>query len=136
MAFNRDQAMPPNAAFGRRASSQAQPVARSARTRAEPVALPETTPSEQSAFEDAPVADTPSLDDELREWKRNRKAGFEMPWRQISLMASLCFGVASLVLPKETNDAVNWLLYGLMAISFAAGISRRRRKRAETAKPV
>ncbi|HEY7978467.1 MAG TPA: hypothetical protein VID67_09755 [Rhizomicrobium sp.] len=82
------------------------------------------------------MADTPSLDDELREWKRNRKAGFQMPWRQISLMASLCFGIASFVLPDKTNDAVNWLLYGLMAISFAAGISRRRRRRADTAKQV
>jgi hypothetical protein len=47
-------------------------------------------------------------------------------------MASLCFGLASFVLPDKTNDVVNWLLYGLMAISFVAGISRRRR---ETAKP-
>jgi hypothetical protein len=75
-----------------------------------------------------------SLDDELREWKKNRKSGFQMPWRQISLMASLCFGIASFVLPDATNDAVNWLLYALMAISFVVGISRRR-KRAEPANP-
>jgi hypothetical protein len=39
-------------------------------------------------------------------------------------MASLCFGVASLVLPDSVNTAVQWPLYGLAAISFIAGLRR------------
>jgi hypothetical protein len=50
---------------------------------------------------------------------------FKMPWRQLALMASLCFGIASFVLPDATNDALQWVLYGLMAMSLFAGLSRR-----------
>ena len=64
-----------------------------------------------------------SVDEELEEWKASRKR--IIPWRQLSLMASLCFGIASLVLPDSVNDGVDWLLYGLMAASLYAGISRR-----------
>jgi hypothetical protein len=71
---------------------------------------------------------TPSLDEELREWKQARKSGFRIPWRQLSLMASLCFGMASLVLPASVNDNVQWLLYGLMAVSLYTGFSGRFRK--------
>ena len=49
-----------------------------------------------------------------------------MPWRQLSVMASLCFGLASLVLPEWVNDNVQWLLYALMAASLYAGFSKRR----------
>jgi hypothetical protein len=122
------------ATFGRRASPQANaPRATIVR---EPV-VPEAKPPAPSTFESAtaPATDAPSLEDELREWKRNRASGFQIPWRQISLMATLFFGIASFVLPDSTNDVVNWLLYALMAISFAVGISRRR-KRADTARPV
>ncbi|MBS0273814.1 MAG: hypothetical protein JSR55_05305 [Proteobacteria bacterium] len=115
--------------FGRRAGPQAR--AQPAKAIREPAAAEAKLPW-PSAFENGP--DAPSLDDELREWKRNRKSGFQIPWAQLSLMASLCFGIASFVLPDGTNEVVNWLLYALMAVSFIAGISRRRRKRAETAR--
>ena len=115
--------------FGRRAGPQARSPTQPAQILREPAAAMEMTAP--SAFELAP-ADTLSLDDELREWKRNRRSGFEIPWSQLSLMASPCFGIASFVLPDSTNDAVNWLLYALMAISLVAGVSRRR-KRAQTA---
>lgn len=71
------------------------------------------------------MTQTLSVDDELREWRRGRK-GFRIPWRPLSLMASLCFGIASFVLPDSVNDAVQWLLYVLMAASFIAGITARR----------
>lgn len=121
--------------FGRRASPQANIPAPRAKIVREPVVF-ETKPPEPSSFANPTslTADALSLEDELREWKRNRTSGFQIPWRQISLMAALCFGLASFVLPDSTNDAVNWLLYALMAISFVAGISRRR-KRADAAKP-
>jgi hypothetical protein len=134
-AFIRERVMTTNATFGRRASPLTKPAAKPVRTRAEqpvraePLA-PEPLPADGLI---APIADMPSLEDELREWKKNRKSGFEIPWRQISFMASLCFGIASFVLPDSTNDLVNWLLYGLMAISFVVGITRRRRKRADAA---
>jgi hypothetical protein len=43
-------------------------------------------------------------------------------------MASLCFGTASLVLPGAVNETLQWPLYGLAAISFLAGVRRRRAK--------
>jgi hypothetical protein len=76
----------------------------------------------------ATKAESPSLDQELREWKQARRSNFKVPWRQVSLMASLCFGIASFVLPDSVNDNVQWLLYALTAASLCAGFSRRRRK--------
>jgi len=49
-----------------------------------------------------------SLDDELREWKLARRRNLEIPWRPLSLMATLCFGIASFVLPDSVNDNVQW----------------------------
>jgi hypothetical protein len=69
----------------------------------------------------------PDLHAELREWKAQRT--FVIPWRQISLMASLCFGLASFVLPDSVSDYVNWLLYGLSAMSFYVWFSQRRAKK-------
>jgi hypothetical protein len=69
----------------------------------------------------------PSLDDELRQWKLARKRNFEIPWRPLSLMATLCFGIASFVLPDSVNDNVQWLLYALAAASLYAGFRKRHR---------
>lgn len=66
-------------------------------------------------------------DDELREWKSQRS--FKVPWRQLSLMASICFGLASFVLPPGIGDTVNWLLYVLSAISFYVWISEKLKKK-------
>lgn len=67
-----------------------------------------------------------TFDDDVEEPWQSRKHGFEIPWRPLALMASLCFGIASFVLPDTVNDAVQWLLYGLMAASLYAGFSKRR----------
>jgi hypothetical protein len=72
-------------------------------------------------------SELPSLDDELREWKLARKQNFEFPWRPFSLMATLCFGIASFALPDSVNDNVQWLLYALAAASLYAGFRKRRR---------
>lgn len=69
----------------------------------------------------------PSLDDELRQWKLARKLNFEIPWRPLSLMATLCFGIASFVLPDSVNDNLQWLLFALAAASLYAGFRKRRR---------
>src|ERR1700749_242625 len=39
------------------------------------------------------------VDEELAEWQAKRKSAFKLTWRQLSLVASLCFGIASFVLP-------------------------------------
>ncbi len=115
--------------FGRRVSSE--PQRRYARVEA-PV-VPQSVEHDFLAIHDerpstyVPATDAPSLDDELREWKQSRKHGFRIPWRQVSLMASLCFGIASFVLPDSVNENVQWLLYALTAASLIAGFSRRRR---------
>jgi hypothetical protein len=74
-------------------------------------------------------ADTagPSVDDELREWKKSRRRSF--PIRPLALMASLCFGIGSFALPKEINDEVQWPLYALSAASLYVGFRRKREKR-------
>jgi len=65
-------------------------------------------------------------DEDLQQWKETRE--FKVPWRQLSLMASLCFGIASFALPDSVNDSVQWLLYALMAASLYVGFSKRRQK--------
>ena len=68
-----------------------------------------------------------SIDDDLREWKRARKPNFHALWRPLLLIATLSFGIASLVLPDSVNDAVDWLLYALTAASFYSWIRSRKR---------
>ena len=70
-------------------------------------------------------SELPSIDDELREWKLARRRNFEIPWRPLSLMATLCFGIASFALPDSVNDNVQWLLYALAAASLYAGFRKR-----------
>lgn len=77
-----------------------------------------------------PTTGDKALDIELAEWKATRKNAFKLPWRQLSLMASLCFGIASFVLPESINDAVNWALYALMGISFVVGVTGKKKAKA------
>lgn len=123
--------------FGRRTSSQLQPV------RAEPkrdVPAPHAisafaeTPSVATVFADTSARElarlhkeiiSPSAHDEWREREQPVKRKFKMPWRQVVLTASLCFGIGALVLPDTINDDLSWLLYGLMAISGYVGFSNR-----------
>jgi hypothetical protein len=72
----------------------------------------------------------PLVDDDLREWKHARKPNFHTLWRPLLLMATLCFGIASLVLPDSVNDAVDWLLYAMTGVSLYSWI--RSRPRANT----
>jgi hypothetical protein len=64
-------------------------------------------------------------DGRSRESEQTAKRRFKMPWRQLALMASLCFGAASLVLPDTLNNELDWLLYGLMAVSAYVGFGNR-----------
>jgi hypothetical protein len=69
-----------------------------------------------------------SVDDEIEAWKAARGPVVPFPWRQLSLMAGLCFGIASFVLPDTVNNAVQWPLYALTAISLYAGLRKRKNK--------
>lgn len=73
---------------------------------------------------DGPALETLSVDEELLAWKAQR--GLKLPWKQLYLMASVCFGIASFVLPDDVNQGVNWLLYGLAAMSLYAWYTGRR----------
>jgi hypothetical protein len=114
--------------FGRRINPQRQPL-RAVKK------LDSVIPGTKSAIAEHTVDQSsvvqteisyPHIDHELRDWKQARKQQYKIPWRQLSLMASLCFGIASLVLPDSVNENLDWLLYGLMAASLYAGLSRRR----------
>ena len=80
--------------FGRRLDSQPAPA--SVRSSVEvPKKMPELSGLQPVQHSTPPtVPEEMSIDDELQEWKRSRKGGFKIPWRQLSLMASLCFGLA------------------------------------------
>jgi hypothetical protein len=93
---------------------------------------PEFAAFEEQALASAemprPSAQELSPEEELQAWKseRRRERFARFPWRQLALMAGLCFGIAGFVLPDSTNDTLSWLFYALSAASFAAGILKRR----------
>jgi hypothetical protein len=117
-------------AFGRRSNPQVQTA--SAAAHVEPVARNVAAlfgnASAESPALSAMEAEPPSVEQELEEWKRSRKQAFKMPWHQLSLMASLCFGIGSFVLPDSVNDNVEWLLWGLSAVSVYVWYTGRKKK--------
>ena len=115
-------------AFGRR-NPQPQPrVVRAEPKAVTPVKEASFEPSVEPSFPPSAKTDFPTRDEDREDWEAERKHAFKLPWRQLSLMASLCFGIASFVLPEEVNDSVQWLLYGLIAASLYAGLSKPRRQ--------
>ena len=100
---------------------------RTAETVAQATRVQFTGPSVERPVRLPEKSELPSLDDELREWKLARKQNFAFPWRPFSLIATLCFGIASFALPDSVNDNVQWLLYALAAASLYAGFRKRRR---------
>jgi hypothetical protein len=114
-------------AFGRRINPKGgnapiQPAAQRA-------AGPATAAPVEHASPMSDAAQEASLDAELQAWKRARGSGFKMPWSQLALMASLCFSIASFVLPDSINSSVNWLLWGLSGMSAFVWFSNRRKKK-------
>lgn len=57
---------------------------------------------------------------------RKRTRRVKIPWSQLSLMASLCFGIGSFVLPDSVNSGAAWLLWGLTAASAYVWFANRR----------
>src|ERR1700689_2139807 len=103
--------------FGRRAGSAPAPA---------PMPLP--VKFFRAGSSQTRAAPAPSLDDELKAWKKAR--GFPLALKPLALMASLCFGIASFWLPASVNEWVQYPLYALWAGSLYMGF---RRKRAKTA---
>jgi hypothetical protein len=118
-------------AFGRKTPSQTAnafsdpSVRRTAPPMREASSRPAETRFESSVPLDAkfdrPIGIEKSVDDELAEWKQSRRR--VIPWRQLSLMASLSFGIASLVLPDSVAEPVEWLLYALTAASMISTVA-------------
>ncbi len=88
---------------------------------------------ESTAVSDISAAAVPparelSPEEELEAWKaeRMRSRFARMPWRQLYVMAGLCFGVGAFALPDAINNLASWLLFALMAASFYAALVRRR----------
>jgi hypothetical protein len=74
---------------------------------------------------EAMLEDRATDEQDLASWTSGRRERRRMPWRAISLMASLCFGIGSLVLPESVNQSANVVLYALMAASLYAGVRKR-----------
>jgi hypothetical protein len=124
------QTSTPRPAFGRRITQQAQAVAPKPLARvAEPVAEPAPAVLATNVPQDV------SVDHELQAWKETRGSQFKIPWRQLYLMASLCFGIASFVLPDSVNENVDYLLWGLSAMSAYAWYTGRKKKVKDSAVP-
>jgi|SRR5581483_4982696 len=111
--------------FGRRGNPSPPPT-RSMKVSATVVQATTVGPSLDRPVRSSGKGEFSSSDDDLRQWKLARKLNFEIPWRPLSLMATLCFGVASFALPDSVNDNVQWLLYALAAASLYAGFRKRR----------
>jgi hypothetical protein len=71
------------------------------------------------------AAKTHSIEDELLEWKQARRHNYRLPWRQISLMASVSFGIGYFVLPDSVNQIAEWPLVALAILSFVSSFSRQ-----------
>jgi hypothetical protein len=113
--------------FGRRAASS-RPVIRATEAHAPVRSASNFARNEKAAEHQSELLKhiaSPPIDDEFREWKKARKRHSGLPWRQLSLMASVSFGIASLVLPDSVSDTLDWVLYALMAITAYAGLQRR-----------
>jgi len=116
-------------AFGRRTAPPVdEPAARQVFGRAQPLDLRKpmggaVLPAEAPVrpVETAPAQPELTVEEELEEWKRARR--FPIPWRPLTLMATLCFGAATLVLPADVNEPVQLLLYCLTAASMASTVA-------------
>jgi hypothetical protein len=102
-------------AFGRRPT--AKPL---------PAPLPVPVKFARPGNQPRPEPTSPSLDDELKQWKKAR--GSHFPIKLLALTASLSFGIASIALPAQINDWAQYPLYALSAASLYAGFIRRKPK--------
>lgn len=68
------------------------------------------------------------VDREVEEWKamrKLRKRSFREPWRSVSVVAAIGFGMGSWLLPDAVATIAQLVTTGLALASFAAGYRRR-----------
>lgn len=106
--------------FGRRARTETQPRPRAVAEKTQARTIPELPPD--PIFPPAQDGNEISVEDEIEEWKKARPYR-GLPWRQIAVMASLCFGFASFVLPDSINDFMQAPLIILSVLSLCGGIA-------------
>ena len=105
--------------FGRRPAASPVPPPLPVMTKfSRPGAVPASVPGR--------AAPSPSLDDEIKSWKKSR--GPSPYLKPLTLTASLCFAIASFALPPAVNDWAQYPLYALSAASLYAGFRRKRHK--------
>jgi hypothetical protein len=115
--------MQPKKAFGRRPQpEQPRPkpvpaeVSLAQTSEAAPIPVPLSPQSEDD------IAD---VDRELEEWKAARKRykrSFREPWRTLSIVAAVGFGLSSWLLPDSVADVAQLVTGGMAAASLFAGI--------------
>ncbi len=79
----------------------------------------------------AQIAEAPSVDAEVEEWNRMRKArrrSFREPWRSVSIVAGIGFALSSWLLPDSVSDIMQLVTAGLTVASIAAGFGAFSRK--------
>ena len=105
--YSENRSMVDHRSFGRRGDPQRQPSrAKAFEAVAQSTRVESTGHSVERPMLLSNSPESSLLDDDLQDWKRARKANFQIPWRPLSLMATLCFGIASFVLPDSVNDTV------------------------------
>ncbi len=117
--------------FGRRATSQrmnAPEPAAAVRIAAatDIVAASEAAPAPLAMAVDG--GQNVDVDRELEEWKATRKLhkrSFREPWRTLTIVATVGFGVSSWLLPDSVADVAQLVTGGLGAASFFAGFRIR-----------
>jgi hypothetical protein len=114
--------------FGRRAATR--PAAIAAKSKAPAANLDKLFPA-VAAPPSAPVIASLKGEkgaSEIDAWKTERKQAYRLPWRQLSLIAGLSFGIGSFVLPDDVTGYTDLLLYALSAMSFGVAIFGKKAK--------
>jgi hypothetical protein len=81
------------------------------------------------SFRQPPDIPGDDVDRELEEWKASRKIhkrSFREPWRSLSIVSTIGFGLSSWLLPDSVADVAQLVTGGLGAASLFAGLRARR----------
>lgn len=106
--------------FGRR-TSQATPMPRPK----PPAPLPRLEPAApQHAALFPPEPDGTFEVEEPQDVAEKSRRRFPFPWRPLSLIAGLSFGIGSFALPDSINDIAQWPLGVLALVSFYVGLRK------------
>ena len=115
--------MQPKKTFGRRPQQEQQ---RPKPALAQVVSASSDEPASQPVNLLPPASENAvDVDGELKEWKAARKRykhSFREPWRTLSIVCTLGFGLSSWLLPDSVADVAQLVTGGLGAASLFAGL--------------